>query len=439
MSDNNEEKVRKLIRALDDGIITYQEFVEKMKQFLPEISSEKAGPALTEVKDNVKLDNGKVVKMPPSPRKEIKTSNTESYEIYFPLELMNLDYIRRILDFLQDGLKIFVSKIRGSACDDQFADSYYLLKWLIDNVQTWTKGTGIVPENILPTLQYLYNVRNVFSHQSDEVKHTHLGMLNIKSEDNVDESFKYAKELLTIMSAYLRGGLEFTQDNILILREQFHSHQKWKNMRIDRITSSNPTTKSIPPKISINPGKKTPPVEPIAPPSGNSPGKPKPKPYCPAGSAPIPKDDDFESGRTSPVSIGSTGSNTRKVKTLDEIKDIVINKLVGLYGLDVGFRGPYNPTYKPKNLQANQKHQNMCDFFNWLGFKKSSVALATYFQMKNKRKPLFFILCFILSEYIDSIVRGTPLTDECILKYIRGEDGCMSDEHYTLPDDNSKK
>ena len=184
------------------------------------------------------LESSEEVEMPIE-KINIKTSNTESYRLYFPLELTNLDYIRRIIDFLQEGFTIicdFIKKLYPTIEKEEGDDSYHLLKWLIKTIDIWSQSISVDKNFIDISLNYLYSVRNSFAHQNDKVKHHTKGILKIASKKNVREFFKNGKNILSIFSERMGDdSIKFTEDNILFLEKQYEAHQKYKKERKNNI------------------------------------------------------------------------------------------------------------------------------------------------------------------------------------------------------------
>jgi hypothetical protein len=170
---------------------------------------------------------------------DIELSNTDSYTLWFPAELTNLDYIRRILDLLQDGLVVFVNAIKErhpSASwtpeQNQGCDAHFFLKWLIKNLPVWSMQVGVDQHSIEPSLKYLFGVRNSFAHQNESVSHGKKGMFKMASKKNVMECFDRAGQLLLIFGGILgQNKIEFVQRNIRNLSEFFNSHALLKKQR----------------------------------------------------------------------------------------------------------------------------------------------------------------------------------------------------------------
>ncbi len=170
---------------------------------------------------------------------DIEISNTDSYTLWFPAELTNLDYIRRILDLLQDGLVVFVNVIKErypSASwtpeQNKGCDAHFFLKWLIKNLPAWSMLVGVDQHSIEPSLKYLFGVRNSFAHQNESVSHGKKGMFKMASKKNVMECFDRAAQLLLIFGGILgQNKIEFVQRNIRNLSEFFNSHALLKRQR----------------------------------------------------------------------------------------------------------------------------------------------------------------------------------------------------------------
>ena len=117
----------------------------------------------------------------------VRVNNLDGYTLLFPFELSNLDYIRRILEFLRDGLFRFVDiaikhntvmrneyeKIKREGKD--IDDIYYILRCLKDSHESWARDIGYSPQDIFPSLNFLFNLRNSFAHQNKEVNHIQKG------------------------------------------------------------------------------------------------------------------------------------------------------------------------------------------------------------------------------------------------------------------------
>ena len=169
---------------------------------------------------------------------DIEVSNNEKYQLKFPLELTNLDYIRRILDMLQDPLHIFVNHI-GRICpvlwDEKLEGRcvYYLIKYLKNNINIWAPALGIHPPIVMNHLEYLHNVRNSFSHTKGDIRSPkRKKSYKLGESQNVRECFDRTTQLLTIISVSLGpNNLEFSQRNIENLERQYNHHRLWKQER----------------------------------------------------------------------------------------------------------------------------------------------------------------------------------------------------------------
>lgn len=221
-----------------DGVISEDQFhkmyFQTFSQNKQSIPDEK--PISSEF-DKITLKNGKKVQMPPF-ELSVEISEKDNYLLRFPLELTNLDYIRRILDFLQDGLKIFITQIRiiCSETDNYEQDDvFYLLKWMKKNASKWIPLVGQSNESMIVIIEYLLSIRNSFAHQNKKVEHSKKGKLNITSKNNVIEVFQTADKLLSILSASLSGrnfeSIQFCLRNITNLEYQFECHSLWKKKR----------------------------------------------------------------------------------------------------------------------------------------------------------------------------------------------------------------
>jgi len=124
--------IEQICKFLIDGVISEEQFHIMYSQIFKQKS-------LADKYEKIILRNGDKILMPPKELK-VEINETENYIMNFPLELTNLDYIRRILDFLQSGLKIFINQIRLFCKDTpnyEQDDTMYLLKWMKKNGNKW--------------------------------------------------------------------------------------------------------------------------------------------------------------------------------------------------------------------------------------------------------------------------------------------------------------
>lgn len=180
----------------------------------------------------------------------VKINNKESYELLFPFELSNLDYVRRILDFLKEGLIIFVQygikinremkeqydKIESEG--NHVNDSYYILKCLKDSHRSWIPQVGYSINDLYPSLSFLFNLRNSFSHQNKKV-YCESGSKKTFERDTVLDAFNHSKKLLSICSMQVNNEIYFTIENLNNLEMQFYQHSSSKQQRMSLIREEN--------------------------------------------------------------------------------------------------------------------------------------------------------------------------------------------------------
>jgi len=173
----------------------------------------------------------------------VKTNNEDGYPLLFPFELSNLDYIRRILDFLKEGLIIFVDfgirnnreiweqydKIEKEG--NKVDDSYYILKCLKNSHVSWANQFGYSPNDIFVSLSFLFSLRNSFSHQNKDVSILKNGKAKIYSKNTVFDAFNHSKYILSICSIIINNAIDFTLHNIGNLEKQFNEHLILKKQR----------------------------------------------------------------------------------------------------------------------------------------------------------------------------------------------------------------
>ena len=169
---------------------------------------------------------------------EVEITNQEKYQLYFPYELTNLDYLRRIMDFLQIPALTFVNYIKSICPRLQNQELkgecvYYLLKFLIKTINIWGTVTGIVPSSILPYLRYLHEIRNSFSHTRGDVRAPNSrNAFRLGDARTTIECFEKATYFLGMISAKLgTNNIEFALRNIEKLKRQYDTHKKWKHER----------------------------------------------------------------------------------------------------------------------------------------------------------------------------------------------------------------
>ena len=125
---NKESHCKNLCQQFANNQITLKEFQKRYDELFNVMSG-----------TEIVLNPRERIMMPP---KQIifKTSNTESYPKFFPIEMKNKHYLVDILDILRQGLLPFSDYIK-TRCrrlqDPEGSDVHYILKWLKQNFDVW--------------------------------------------------------------------------------------------------------------------------------------------------------------------------------------------------------------------------------------------------------------------------------------------------------------
>ncbi|GMI08043.1 hypothetical protein TrVE_jg12823 [Triparma verrucosa] len=189
---------------------------------------------------------------PPQPElrtTKIEISPTTSYQLHFPLELTNKDYLRRIFECVGRGIKnpvvrftetkglhkFYIDQFSG---DDNSNDVYYLLKQIvckpgkpgsgapsttqdqfIHQTAYLSPGTQTNVNTLVVAAQHVLDKRNAISHFERD---------SSRKED-VTATFQAAKELLECF------GTEaiYAFNELKVLESQYLSHQVFKGQRVD--------------------------------------------------------------------------------------------------------------------------------------------------------------------------------------------------------------
>eukprot|EP00519_Triparma_laevis_P003008 CAMPEP_0182496706 /NCGR_PEP_ID=MMETSP1321-20130603/5298_1 /TAXON_ID=91990 /ORGANISM="Bolidomonas sp., Strain RCC1657" /LENGTH=850 /DNA_ID=CAMNT_0024700373 /DNA_START=1165 /DNA_END=3714 /DNA_ORIENTATION=+ len=189
---------------------------------------------------------------PPQPElrtTKIEISPTTSYQLHFPLELTNKDYLRRIFECVGRGIKNAVVRVSESknmykfyidqySGDDNSNDVYYLLKQIVCKPGKPGSGAPSTPEEqlvhqtaylspgtqtnvntLVVAAQHVLDKRNAISHFERD---------SSRKED-VTATFQAAKELLECF------GTEaiYAFNELKALESQYLSHQVFKGQRVD--------------------------------------------------------------------------------------------------------------------------------------------------------------------------------------------------------------
>ena len=216
-------------KFLTDKGFTFSNFKSKYEEeFLPIIQKRML----------IEVDRERSIDMPMN--KRILYSKDGKSEILFPLELDNLDYIRRIIEILNDGIKIYVEILKVKHPDpgrkDPNGDIFYYLKWLVKNIDILIKNYSIQRDIIEPPIQNLLNVRNSLSHINSEVEQSEQGNIPTDSIKSVENSFDNSFKLLLFFSgAFPTYSAEHVQKNLVELKKQFIAHEKWKEIRKNQL------------------------------------------------------------------------------------------------------------------------------------------------------------------------------------------------------------
>jgi len=173
---------------------------------------------------------------------DVEINNQEKYRLHFPYELTNLDYLRRVMDFLQFPVLTFIKYLKRLSHrlnERQLKGEcvYYLLKFLIKNIEIWLPLTGLVVSSILPEITYLHEIRNSFSHTRCDVQAPNFKKkFKLGEARNTFKFFETARKFLTILSGIMGpNNIEYSLRNISNLRTQYETHKRWKRERKQKI------------------------------------------------------------------------------------------------------------------------------------------------------------------------------------------------------------
>jgi len=222
---NKESHCKNLCQQFANNQITLKEFQKRYDELFNVMSG-----------TEIVLNPRERIMMPP---KQIifKTSNTESYPKFFPIEMKNKHYLVDILDILRQGLLPFSDYIK-TRCrrlqDPEGSDVHYILKWLKQNFDVWfpVVRNGQTEKTIKDLLYKLAELRNRLNHQNDTMDHDRLGRIPTVSTKNLDDCLKDSRGFLIQISSILgRDKIEFVLDNLDRFEQQWKAHHLWRKQR----------------------------------------------------------------------------------------------------------------------------------------------------------------------------------------------------------------
>ena len=175
-------------------------------------------------------------------RRDIVLSASEQYTLFFPLELTNKDYLRRIFETVAQGIKDRTVQIsednqlrrfyESDFDGDCSHDMYYLVKQLIaptgndfsksdqlSHRHTFEIDLNCSIGTLIQAAEHLLGARNALAHMSSDTPRL----------TNLEAAFQAAKELL---SCFGSSGA-FAQTRLMALEQQFHDHREFKEARMD--------------------------------------------------------------------------------------------------------------------------------------------------------------------------------------------------------------
>ena len=175
-------------------------------------------------------------------RRDIVLSASEQYTLFFPLELTNKDYLRRIFETVAQGIKDRTVQIsednqlrrfyENDFDGDCSHDMYYLVKQLIaptsndfsevDQLlhrRTFETDLNCSIGTLIQAAEHLRGARNALAHMSSDTPRL----------TNLEAAFQAAKELLSCFGS--SGAFALTR--LMALEQQFHDHREFKEARMD--------------------------------------------------------------------------------------------------------------------------------------------------------------------------------------------------------------
>jgi len=147
---------------------------------------------------------------------------TDDFTLFFPFELTNKDYLKRIFDIVARGIRdpiVLKTEQKGipNLCVDLSYDVYYLLKHLLEH-QTALLPPSMQVQNLIESAKFIFNCRKALFHfDRDSAR-----LCNLRS------SFNAARELLKISGA---RALSISTE-LDALEQQYNAHKVYKENRM---------------------------------------------------------------------------------------------------------------------------------------------------------------------------------------------------------------
>eukprot|EP00951_Prasinocladus_malaysianus_P036033 scaffold376006_cov15-Prasinocladus_malaysianus.AAC.1 len=118
--------------------------------------------------------------MPPVGPVTVETETGEDFALYFPWELNNTDYLRRVLAHVTFALKpIYETAVTcdgiarmktggqsGQEVEPNDLDSYYALRHIETNLEYYATKLRLTSDLMKDTVQWLKEARNKLAHES---------------------------------------------------------------------------------------------------------------------------------------------------------------------------------------------------------------------------------------------------------------------------------
>mmetsp|Transcript_14729 Transcript_14729/g.35056 ORF Transcript_14729/g.35056 Transcript_14729/m.35056 type:complete len:453 (-) Transcript_14729:1466-2824(-) len=158
-----------------------------------------------------------------------------NFRLYFPWELNNTDYLRRILASLTFALRPLYRESVASGClakarnwhggeiEPDDLDAYYALKHVDSNLPYYSCLLGLDEEALKETISWLLRVRNDLAHENlaGVAKHT------------LERAFSNIERLV------FKSGCQHIERNLQRLKRQWDDHEESKRKRMQQAHAGN--------------------------------------------------------------------------------------------------------------------------------------------------------------------------------------------------------